>query len=187
MARTKKTVLFIKVSFLIILCAFFQAPLYIHAEESEFSEYEVKAGFIYNFAKFVEWPGETLPETKKTVTLCIAGTDPFGNALDSLNNKTVQRRKLEIKYTGRSKDLKVCNMLFISSSERENLPQLLETLKNTPTLTMGDTKGFAQQGIMINLIIDQNKIRFEINTESAKRAKLVISSKLLKLAKTIYQ
>jgi hypothetical protein len=78
-------------------------------------------------------------------------------------------------------------MLFISDSEKDNLSQILETVKGTPTLTIGDTKGFAQQGIMINFVMEQNKVGFEINTESARRAKIIISSKLLKLAKTIYK
>lgn len=172
---------------LIIIFAIIQTPFHVRAEEPAFSEYEVKAGFIYNFAKFIEWPSETFPDAKKAITLCLVGTDPFGNALEVLENKTAQNRKLEIKYTGRSKDLKTCNILFISTSERENIPQVLEILKGSATLTIGDTRGYAQQGIMINFIMDQNKIRFEINTESARRAKVIISSKLLKLAKVIHQ
>jgi hypothetical protein len=77
-------------------------------------------------------------------------------------------------------------MVFISASEKGNLPQILEMLAGSSACTVGDTRGFAQQGIMVNFIIEQEKIRFEINTESARRAKLTISSKLLRLAKTIY-
>lgn len=177
----------IRVFSLIIIFAIIQTPFHIRAEEPEFSEYEIKAGFIYNFTKFIEWPNETFPDAKKAMTLCVVGADPFGNALGALDDKTAQNRKLEIKYTGRSKDLKTCNILFISASERENLSQVLEMLKGSATLTIGDTRGYAQQGVMINFIMDQNKIRFEINTESARRAKLTISSKLLKLAKAIHQ
>ena len=142
---------------------------------------------MYNFAKFVEWPGEIFSDPKKTIILCVVGTDPFGKALGAIDNKPIQNRKLEIEYMGRSKNLKMCSILFISGSEKENLPQILEILKGAATLTIGDTKGYAQQGVMINFIMEQNKVGFEINTESAGRAKLIISSKLLKLAKTIHK
>jgi hypothetical protein len=178
---------FIRIITLIITFTFILTPFHICAEESEFSEYEVKAGFMYNFPKFIEWPLDTFSDASKAITLCVFGTDPFGKALSAIDNRTVQTRRLEIKYTGRSKDLKTCNILFISSSEKDNLSLILETVKGAPTLTIGDTKGFAQQGVMINFIIEQNRVGFEINTESARRAKFTISSKLLKLAKTIYK
>ena len=172
---------------LIVMFAIIQAPFHVRAEEPEFSEYEVKAGFMYNFPKFIEWPGDTFSDANKPITLCVVGTDPFGKALGAIDNKTVQNRRLEIKYTARSKDLKMCSILFISGSEKESLPQILEILKGTATLTIGDTRGYAQQGVMINFVMEQNKVGFEINTESARRAKLTISSKLLKLAKTIHK
>jgi hypothetical protein len=178
---------FIRTIILIVMFAVILSPFHVCAEEPEFSEYEVKAGFMYNFPKFIEWPGDTFSGVNKAITLCVVGTDPFGKALGAIDNKTVQTRRLEIKYTGRPKDLKMCNILFISSSEKENLSQILETVKGAPMLTIGDTKGFAQQGIMINFVMEQNKVGFEINTESARRANLTISSKLLKLAKTIYR
>jgi hypothetical protein len=162
-------------------------PFHTRAEEPEFSEYEVKAGFMYNFPKFIEWPGDTFSGTTKAITLCVVGTDPFGKALGSIDNKTVQNRRLEIKYTARSRDLKMCSILFISGSEKESLPQILEILKGAATLTIGDTRGYAQQGVIINFVMEQNKVGFEINAESARQAKLTISSKLLKLAKTIHK
>ncbi len=178
---------FIRVFFLIIIFAIIQTPFHARAEESEFSEYEVKAGFMYNFPKFIEWPDETFADASKAITLCVVGTDSFGHAFGTIDNKTVQNRRLEIRYMGRSKDLKTCNILFIGNSEKENLPQILETLKGTATLTIGDTKGYAQQGVMINFIVERNKVGFEINTESSRRAKIIISSKLLKLAKMIHK
>ncbi len=158
-----------------------------YAEESEFSEYEIKAGFIYNFAKFVEWPGEISRDDKKALTLCISGTNPFGNSIATISNKTIQSRRLEVRTLGKNRDFKGCNLVFINSSEKELLPQLFEALGNSPVLTIGDGKGFAQNGVMINLVMEENKVRFEINTGSARRARISISSKLLKLAKTIYK
>jgi len=170
--------------FFIFACT--QAPPYAQAQEVEFSEYEVKAGFIYNIAKFIEWPKDTFSDAKKPITLCIVGTNPFGSALDTIANKTVQNRTLVIKHMRKSNDLRTCHMLFVSASEKGNLSQILEMLAGASTCTIGDTGGYAQQGIMINFLIEEEKIRFEINIERARRAKLTISSKLLKLAKTIY-
>lgn len=178
---------FIRIIALIVIFAVIPAPFRARAEEPEFSEYEVKAGFMYNFPKFIEWPVITLSGANKVITLCVVGTDPFGKTLGAIDNKIVQNRRLEVKYTARSKDLNMCSMLFISGSEKESLPQILEILKGTATLTIGDTRGYAQQGVMINFVIEQNKVGFEINTESARQAKFTISSKLLKLAKTIHK
>jgi len=171
-------------AFSIFACT--QTPPCVQAQETEFSEYEVKAGFIYNIAKFIEWPRDTFLDAKKPITLCIVGTNPFGAALDTIANKTVQNRTLLIKHMRKTNDLRTCHMLFVSASEKGNLSQILEMLAGASTCTIGDTKGFAQQGIMINFLIEQEKVRFEINTESTRRANLTISSKLLKLARTIY-
>lgn len=179
--------LFIRTITLIVTFAFILTPFHVRAEETDFNEYDVKAGFMYNFPKFIEWPGDTFSDVDKVITLCVVGIDPFRKALGAIDNKIVQNKRLEIKYMGRSKDLKMCSMLFISGSEKDNLSQILETVKGAPTLTIGDTKGFAQQGIMINFVMEKNKVGFEINTESARRANITISSKLLKLAKTIYK
>ncbi len=178
---------FVRTITLIVAFTLTLTPYYIGAAEPEFSEYEVKAGFMYNFPKFIEWPVDALSDANRVITLCVVGTDPFGKALSAIDSKTVQTRRLEIRYPGRTKDLKMCNILFISGSEKDNLSQILETVKGTAILTIGDTKGYAQQGVMINFIMEQNKVGFEINTESARRAKFAVSSKLLKLAKAIYK
>lgn len=175
-----------KILFLLII-GFMACTPCVCAEEPEFSEYEIKAGFIYNFAKFVEWPPEVSRDENKPLALCISGANPFGNSIAAINNKTVQNRRLETRALGRSRDFKGCNIVFISSSEKEILPQLLEVLRNSPVLTIGDARDFAQNGVMINLVMDGNKVRFDINAESARRARISISSKLLKLARTIYR
>ncbi|HEX2966170.1 MAG TPA: YfiR family protein [Syntrophorhabdaceae bacterium] len=174
--------------FMIIAMLFFSTgPSFSQAGEPTFSEYEIKAGFIYNFPKFMEWPIDSIRDEKRPLTLCISGMDPFGSSLSAISSKTAQNRKLEIKELGKSRDFKTCNIVFISSSEKESLPQLIDTLKNSPIVTIGDNTGFAQGGVMINLVMDDDRVKFEINTESARRARIVISSKLLKLAKTIYK
>ena len=155
------------------------------AEEARFGEYEVKAAFIYNIAKFVEWPSTHLPDVKSTLNLCILGIDPFGKALVPIEGKNVKNRRLRTKHIGSVREAKDCHILFISSSEKDQAGRIADTLKNTAVLTIGDVPGYGEQGVMINFYMDHNRVRFEINADKAKRSKVNISSQLLKLARIV--
>ncbi len=148
-------------------------------------EYLVKAAFLYNFAKFVEWPAEAFVDDQTSIILCILGKDPFGDALDTIKNKIVRGRKLVIKRLRESKELEKCHILFISQSEKQGLAKVFETIKDWHVLTIGDMENFAQRGGIINLITVKNKIHFEINIDVAQHSDLKISSQLLKLATII--
>jgi len=145
-------------------------------------EYLIKAAFLYNFAKFVEWPANAFTHESDPIRLCILGTDPFGDALDSIESKMINNRRLEIKRCETVEETPNCHILFVSSSERNSVPQILNAFKNLATMTVGDMEDFGRLGGIINFIIVENKVRFEINLESAQKAGLKISSKLLKLA-----
>ena len=164
---------------LLLVCA----PACVRAEEAAFGEYEIKAGFIYNFIKFTEWPDESRLDSRKVLVVGIFGQDPFGNALDQIHGKVVRGMRIEVRRLNSVKDLKNCGVLFIDTSEKNNIGRVLEAVKDLPVLTIGDTDGFSKQGIIINFYTEQNKIRFEINTEKARQAKLALSSKLLRLAR----
>jgi len=151
------------------------------AQQSTPTEYEVKAAFIYNLAKFVEWPADA----NTTIDLCILGDDPFGSVIDVIQGKPVREKNIVIKRIKSLQQLKTCQILFISNSEKEHLPQILDALGSSNVLTIGDTEEFAQRGVIINFYVEQDKVRFEINLESAKRAGLSISSKLLKLGRIV--
>lgn len=153
------------------------------AGEPEFTEYEVKAGFIYNVAKFVEWPDSGGQATKGSMSLCIVGTDPFGKTLDAMEGKTVKGKRLEIRRLSSIRDVKECEIAFISSSEKERMSRIAEALKESSVLSIGDTEGYIHQGVIMNFYLDRKKVRFEIDLERARRARLSISSQLLKLAK----
>jgi YfiR/HmsC-like len=148
-------------------------------------EYQIKAAFLYNFAKFTEWPAAAFKDAQSAVTLCILGKDPFGDALDSLREKTIEGRRLVIKRVSKVEEAEKCHILFVSASEKESLSHILKVTKNWNVLTVGDTKGFAESGVMINLINIEDKVGFEINLDAAEHASLKISSKLLKLGKII--
>jgi hypothetical protein len=147
------------------------------------TEYEVKAAFIHNIAKFVEWPAA--PPTDGKLRLCIVGQDPFGSALDSLRGKRVGDKVWEVLPAKPNSNLRECGVLFIAASERNNLGQLLDATKGSPVLTVGDSEGYAGHGVMVNFYLEQDRVRFEINAESANRAGLKISSQLLKLARIV--
>jgi hypothetical protein len=169
--------------FLSVLAAVSIAPG--EGNGKEFSEYEVKAAFIFNIAKFVEWPDRSPAERGETLNLCVLGSDPFEGALDQIAGKQVKGKRLHIRHVASTRNVRGCNMLFISSSEKEKLPNIMEALRNTSALTIGDTAGYGRRGVMINFYLEENRIRFEMNPDKAKQAGLVISAQLLKLARII--
>jgi YfiR/HmsC-like len=157
-------------------------------DSSASSEYLVKAGFIYNFAKLVEWPATAFAQPDSPIVIGIWGSDPFGPVIDRvLDGKKVNARGFVVKRLKSLNDLKDCHILFVSSSEVARLSDAIHLAKNMPVLTIGEMPGFARHGGIINLTLEDNKIRFEVNVDAAKEADLSISSRLLALAKIIQQ
>lgn len=150
------------------------------------SEYAVKAAFVYNFAKFVSWPAGAFKDKNSPMDICILGENPFGNSLNHIvEGKTFNGRAFAVKYIRRADQSAPCQIVFISRSERMHLDGILAGLGKSSVLTVGDTDGFARQGVMINMYLDENKVRFEINPGAAAKAGISISSKLLSLAKIV--
>ena len=147
-----------------------------------FNEYQVKAAFLYTFAKFVEWPPQAFSSPSAEIAICVLGDDPFGNLLDdAVRGKTVEGRPLAV-Y--RLTDLPTgheCKILFIATSERRRMPSLLASVP-PGLLTVGDTAEFAAQGGVIGLRLDGERIRLSVNLTAAEKAKVRISSRLLSLA-----
>ena len=160
-------------------------------DSSDSSEYLIKAGFIYNFAKLVEWPTSAFAQPDSPFVIGILGNDPFGATLDTIvADKKIDGRSFAVrrlKWSKDSKDLKGCNILFVSLSEKEHIDSVVEAMKGLPILTIGDAPGFAKRGGIINFTLEDNKVRFEVNVEAAKHADLTISSRLLTLAKIVQQ
>lgn len=148
-------------------------------------EYLVKAAFLYNFAKFTEWPKGAFPDPLAPLRLCVLGEDPFHAALDVIEGKNVKNRTLVIRRLGQIKDVEKCHLVFISASEKEHLEECLEPLRDRSVLTISDMPDFAQAGGIIELETMKNKIRFQINMGVAERARLKFSSKLLSLAEIV--
>ncbi len=113
------------------------------------------------------------------------GQSPFGGALDSLQGRAIGDKVWAVSSAQPDTDLRECGVLFIAASERSRLGRILDGIKGSAVLTMGDSEGYAGQGVMVNFYIEQNKVRFEINKDAVGRAGLKVSSHLLKLARII--
>ncbi len=148
-------------------------------------EYELKAVWLYNLLKFVDWPADVLSPQSEAFTIGILGESQFGEALDRLREKTIKGKKILVKHLAGPSDGRDCQIIFICVSEKERLPQILETLKRTRVLTVGETAGFAEEGGIANLIAERNRVRLEINNSAASRSGLTISSQLLNVAKLV--
>lgn len=148
-------------------------------------EYEVKAAFLYNFAKFVQWPADAV-SSSASMRLCILGRDPFGGLLESgLNGKTLGDKPIEIERVSDTHQLTGCQVVFISSSDSGHAAAILEALSARPILTVSEIPGFAALGGMVNFYIEDRRIRFEMNPKSAARSGLRISAQLLKLSRIV--
>jgi hypothetical protein len=150
------------------------------------TEYQLKAVFLMNFAKFVEWPTTAFRSAQSALTICVLGEDPFGRDLDDVvRGQVAGDRALAVKHLAQVQRGDNCHVLFVSGAEKARTERVLGILNNTPTLTVGEGDDFAAAGGMIALLIEDNKIRFEVNLDAAGNAGLKISSKLLKLARNV--
>jgi YfiR/HmsC-like len=162
------------------------------AQENRQPDYRIKAAFLYNFGKFVEWPDAAFASTNAPLVIGVLGGDPFhGDCERIVGNKNINGHPVivrQISYPTSARqasgypDLKNCHILFISASGSDNLPDILDALKGAKVLTVTDNLDhFATSGVIINFVMENQSVRFEINDEAARRAGLRISSKLLML------
>lgn len=150
-------------------------------------ERQVKIGFLYNFAKFIEWPSGAVPESSAPFTVGVVGDDSFCDALEeTLRGKTINSRPVVVrKLLGAELD-NPGQILFISPSLGKEVPTVLARVRNAPVLTVGDMMDFAALGGVINFKIEEHRVRFEINIDAAQRAGLQVSSQLLAIATVVH-
>lgn len=168
----------------VLLIIFLTASISLPVSGSEIRVYEIKAAFLYNFVKFVEWPESRLKQSQGIITVGILGSDDFGNAFDVITGRSVKDMKLSVRYFERTEDIRACHLLFVSESEKSRLREILESLQGYPILTVGESEDFGALGGIIRFYTENNKVRFEINISAASKADLRISAKLLEVAKT---
>jgi len=155
------------------------------AQAAKASEAQVKAVFLFNFAQFVDWPPEAVPDSQAPLVIGILGEDPFGDFLDAtVRGERRGSRPFAIRRYQRVGDIKGCDILFINRSAGDP-EEILARLKNRPILTVSDAERFAERGGMIRFVTDRGRIRLQINPLSAEAAHLTISSKLLRVAEVI--
>jgi uncharacterized protein DUF4154 len=146
-------------------------------------EYEIKAAFLYNFAKFVEWPPDAFADPASPLSLCVFGADPFGGSLETVvRGETLGGRRLAVRRVRQPDDARSCHVLFVGRAERGRIPDVLAATRDASVLTVGESEGFLDQGGVIQFILAAGKVRFEIDAAGAERARLKISSKLMRLA-----
>lgn len=166
---------------LVITWVVIAAPC-LHAQKSGPTENEVKSAYLYNFAKFVEWPAKAT-STAAGFTICVLGDDTFGSTLETtISGESINGKKVLVKRVAKLQDEVSCHILFISSSQRSRLKEILAELDNTSVLTVSDIPEFTRRGGMIQFVVEANKVRFEVNLTSAERTGLTLSSQLLKVA-----
>ena len=158
----------------------------LSAQTPKITEYQVKAAYLANFGRFVEWPGSVAVAKSESFNICVLGRDPFGADLDTaLAGETIGRAHMLAKRISRPQDAVDCRILFISSSEFSQWKEISAALKTLSVLTVSDMPQFARRGGIIQFLLDGNRVRFDINLAATERVGLNLSSELLKLAVTV--
>ena len=144
----------------------------------------MKAAFLFNFAKFVEWPAQAFPAADTPFAICVLGADPFGAALDSaVANERIQGRPLVVRRLSAWDGSERCHILFVSKALQTQFEALLGAGTFSHTLTVGDVESFLPAGGHISFFLEENRVRFGVNAESVARSDLHISSKLMRVAR----
>jgi hypothetical protein len=149
-------------------------------------EYELKAAFLFNFARFVEWPADAFPSATSPITIGILGADPFGATLDGIvANEDVRARRLVVRRFATLEDVRPCHMLFVTTKESRRMKDLVARLGSGSTLTVGESGDFTAQAGMIGFETVHNRLKLRINLAAARAARLTISSQLLRQARIV--
>ena len=153
---------------------------------AQVAEWDMKAAFIYNFAKFVQWPAGAFDDGRSALVIGVLGTDPIGEALDRVvQGKKVNGRLVQVRHGRSLADLGRCQIVFVGGSEEAHAADVLGALAGTSAVTVGDMDEFVQAGGILQIALIQNRVRFAINTARAERVGLKISSKVLTLSRIV--
>ena len=187
-------------TYIILATWLFLAPFLqpVRGDDVTSQEYQIKAAFLFNFLKFVEWPKSKTNDSNEPIIISIIGENVFQNAFDNIKDKTIEGKKVIVKqYKGISEldnspekhpqieAIRESHLLFICPSEKNHTPNILESVKEHGLLTVADYKGFLEAGGIINLIMEEKKVKFEINMIAARQSGVQIRSQLLRLAKNV--
>ncbi len=181
---------------LLLLLSHLNSPA-LNKNEEEFEEYQTKAVFLSAISKFIEWPEESsIKDQSKRFVISVIGENPFvikrrkkDTSEDwltkSYKDKKIKGKKVEIRYISEIKDIPGCHILFVSGSMKKDLPEIIEMARQYPILTIADTPGFAKKGIYINLFIEGEHPKFEVNETGIRSSDLEVSFRLLQYGERI--
>jgi hypothetical protein len=165
----------------------FCSPDLITAQSTTQSEYKVKAIFLYNFTRFIDWPSNAFASNDEPFKIGIVGTDPFGVYLEEVvRGEKVSGRPIVVERYKNVREIKNCHMLYINVTNQKDIKNILAAVGEKKTLTMSENPEFVKWGGMIRIYSDDNKIRIQINDAAARKAGIKISAKLLNVAEVYY-
>ena len=163
-------------------CALVTSP----ARAQPAQEYALKAAVLYNITKFVEWPPQAFKGRSDPLTVCVLGENPFGDALiEALNGKLHESRGFNVRNFRDISSAGGCQVLFVSASEQKRFRSILDEVSARATLTIGDADGFTAAGGILNLKLEELKVRLQVNLAAAEKSGIRISSRLLSLAEIV--
>ena len=168
--------------FISLVCLYLPITLFAQTDE-----YTMKIVLLERFTRFVEWPEDSaVSDTSRPFVLGIMGNHPFGTKPEEIySTRKIRNKSVEIRYVSELDEIKDCHLLFISKSEEKELLRILSFTKDKPILTVGDTEGFAKEGVLINLYLKEDKVHFEINESSVKKSNLTMSYLLLQTGEIV--
>lgn len=167
---------------LLLLAAACLSPAY-GEDNVRLVEQEIKAGLLYNFLKYTQWPTE---HVNHGAVVCLIGGDPFGGHLQPMAGRTVNQHSIEIRNLQNIQDVGACSLLYIHENQKPYWSQLQKALAGKDVLTVSDFDGFAESGGMIEFARNDNRISVKINVDAVTAAHLTVESRLLRLARTVH-
>lgn len=171
-------------SLTVVLLLLFATPPRSGAQTA--SESQIKAAYLYNFAKFVEWPARNFPSAAAPIRLCVLNDHSFEAELSQVvKGKSIAGRPVSVVPVQNGEQSRGCQVLFMSSSQARQTRHVMAVLRDTSVLTVGETNGFVEEGGIINFVVQDNRVQFQVNRKAANQAGLRISSRLLSLAKLV--
>ena len=169
----------------LVLFFTFLDTLGLHAN-SKYSEYQVKAVFLFKFIRYVEWPDTKFADADSPIIIGLYGEDAFEGLLQrTVSGKQIHGRKVKVRIVDLEDDLAACDLLFVSDKYSSKLNRILELVRGKPVLTVGEEKRFLEKGGVINFTLKDGKVRLEINLPASQDAHLQISSRLLSVANVL--
>jgi YfiR/HmsC-like len=168
---------------LVVLLALLGPATRVDAQDV--TEVTLKGAFLFNFARFTEWPAETF-HADSTVSACVLGDRDIADALSrTVAGKQVSGRSVAVTLVAPDAPLPACHVLYLSSVVERRIDDILSTVRELPVLTVSDADAFAQRGGIVQMFVEDGKMKFRVNARSAKRARLALSSRLLALAELV--